>query len=305
MVNFILTMLWETAFAAAAVSILVAGVMHWFCRGRLPASVAVSCGFFAGWASQDWGRLQPKRYLDWSPWASILLATVACLILLSDRRWIRLLLVLAACGVSAWLLVPDFPRLVPPRSYAVALVAVLGLISVSAVLLADCCVSERSFRVAFVMIGGVCSLIQAQSFGLKFSQMVGMLTAAVAGPLLFPSPQGKGGVGVVFLPLLTAMMFMGYANSSSDVPVFCYFLPPFACLPLLIHANRNSPGTAPGDDLQTAGSTTHSDPGGRSGSFTRPTTKATLVSWGLVVAVLIIAAVPAILAHPPWEEELG
>ena len=308
MADFVLTMFRETALVPAAVSILVAAAIHWLCPGRLPGCVAVGCGFFAGWASQDWGHLSPKRYLDWSPWAALVLAMVGCLLLLTDRRWARFSLLLAACSAAAWLLVPDFPRLVPSRPVAVALVAGLAIMTVSSVLLADCCVPNRSFRIAFVMIGSAGALIQAQAFGLKFSQMVGMLTAALGGPLLFPAPQGKGAVGVVFLPLLAAMMFMGYASSSSDVPVFCFFLPPFACLPLLIQAKRRAELPASGDARQpideTGGQKTVSQTV-TPNLMARPSGKARLVSWTLVIVVLIVAALPAILAHPPWEEDLG
>lgn len=309
MIDFVFTMLRETALIPAAVSLVVAAVVHWLCPGRLPGAVAVGCGFFAGWASQDWGRLLPRRYLDWSPWVAVVLAITGCLMLLTDRRWIRLLLLLVACTAGAWLLVPDFPRLVPKRPVAVPLVAGLGLITTSGLLLVDRRVADRVFRIGFVMIGSTCALILAQSFGLKFSQMAGMLTAAVGGPLVFASPPGRGASGVVFLPLLAAIMFMGYANSSSDVPVFCYFLPLLACLPLLIQAQRSPASTASGDDLQPAGPTPartlDSQGAERSGGMARPTTNAQVVSWGLVILLLIVAAVPAILAHPPWEEDLG
>ena len=70
-------------------------------------------------------------------------------------------------------------------------------------------------------------------------------------------------------------MFMGYASSSSAVPAYSFLLIPFTGLPLLILAG---------------------------GSETR--SRKRIVAAVLGVAVLVaVAVVPALLAHPPWQED--
>ena len=238
--EFVLSMLRGTALWPTAVSLVVALAIHAVPVRFASGGVAVACGFFAGWASQDWGRLQPERYLDWSPYIALLLAAVACITLMTSRHGLRWCLWLAACGIAAWLLVPDFPRLFPPRTVSVALVAALGGLTAGVVATFEDRLPRRACTSAHLMTGSAAALILAQSYGLKFSQMAGMLTAALAGPFLLASPGGKRHTSIVFLPLLAAILFMGYANSSSDVPVFCYFLPVTAAIPLLLQRQPSS-----------------------------------------------------------------
>lgn len=311
--EFVLSMLRGTALWPTAVSLVVALAIHAVPVRFASGGVAVACGFFAGWASQDWGRLQPERYLDWSPYIALLLAAVACITLMTSRHGLRWCLWLAACGIAAWLLVPDFPRLFPPRTVSVALVAALGGLTAGVVATFEDRLPRRACTSAHLMTGSAAALILAQSYGLKFSQMAGMLTAALAGPFLLASPGGKRHTSIVFLPLLAAILFMGYANSSSDVPVFCYFLPVTAAIPLLLQRQPSSADSRPGkesaedraDDQHPERPSAQTPAAVASVIEPQPSRARRITSWCFVALILALAVVPAILAHPPWEEELG
>lgn len=287
MFSFLLSMLRDTAIVPAIVSIVVAGLIWQLPIRRIHGGVAVAAGFFGGWASQPWGTLEPERYLHWCPYAAVLLAVAACLFVSSDRQWVRWGVLLIGSGVTAWFLVPDFPKLVPPKALAVALVTGLSFIVAALVEAVEHRLPRRASHVAFLMIGGACAMILAQSFALKFSQIAGMLTAALTGPLLFATDEQKRRTAVVFLPLLGSVMFMGYASSTSEVPTFCYVVPLFAVVPLLMQVRPASQGVQFNSlDIQP-----------------HPSFARTAVSWALVLAILLVASIPALLAHPPWEME--
>ncbi|MEO2036539.1 MAG: hypothetical protein ABGZ35_31070 [Planctomycetaceae bacterium] len=276
--DLVLRMLVETALVPVIVSGIIVATMIRVPK-LAPASGAVALGtaFFAGWATQQWTTLWPTRYLDWLPYVAVGLSVVALMSTAGLPRKIIWPLATAACVGAAWLLVPPFARLQP---LAVCMIAAATLLLFVAVEPLRTRSNERLFIACLMATGTAGSIVLAQSFSLKFAQSMGILTAALAGSLLF----GKGGsdsssacLSLVFMTVLTNLMFIGYAGSTSDVPVFCYAILPFAPLALWIAAGvRNKEKRS----LSAAA--------------------------GAVVAfaiVLLVAVGPAVMAHPPWEVE--
>ena len=274
--DFVLSMLRETALIPVVISVLVAAASSCFSKLECVGAIALACGFFAGWASQDWATMKPARYLDWLPYAAILLA-VAAVVSAGIPNKFKWLVQAAAVVLVTWLMVPSFPRLQPTRPVATAMVAVLswGLIQASAG--SQTQVPQRVLVAGLMAMGTSVSLIMAQSFGLKFAQIAGMLTAALAGALIFRSERIVAGLTVVFLPLLCNLLFMGYASSSSDVPWYSFAIVPLAVLCFRVYPKDSDPEK----------------------------TRNCIFAGVLFALVLLSAVVPAVLAHPPWEEDLA
>lgn len=254
---FVFGMLLKTA----AVPIVVAVVVTWLLN-RLEklkpqaATLGVACGFIAGWFFQEFSVWFPVRYLDWFPAAALILA----------------LLPRVSPLAAAWFLVPAFPKMVPPRLWAVGLVTASTYGFAWFLERALEKVQQRVLVSVFMATGTACSLVLVQSFSLKFAQIAGLFTASLAAPLLFTNkPEGNAkGLPFLFFGLMCNLMFIGYANTSSDVPTWCFALP--LVTPLVLLWNPSSK-------------------------------KLQAVRYSLVVTVLLVAVIPALLVHPPWEGE--
>lgn len=274
--DFVLSMLRETALVPVVVSVLVTAAIGRLSKLECVGAIALACGFFAGWASQNWATVKPARYLDWLPYAALLLAIVALVSAKIANRY-KWVVQAAAVVLVTWLMIPSFPRLQPTRPVATALVAVVswGLVQASAG--PQTRIPQRVLVAGLMAMGTSVSLIMAQSFGLKFAQIAGMLTAALAGALIFRSERIAAGLTFVFLPLLCNLLFMGFASSSSDVPWYSFAIVPLAVLSFWIYPKDSNPN--------------------RAGSC--------IPACVLFTLVLLSAVVPAVLAHPPWEEDLA
>lgn len=256
--GFVVSMLMETAAIPIVVAVVVAGLANRFPRlQHCATTLGVACGFIAGWYSQDWTVWWPQRYLDWMPAAALLLLVAP---------WV-------APALASWLLVPPFASLQPSRPTAIGLVAFAtycgGLLLEKAAKKSN----QRLLIGVLLATGTACAVVLGQSFSLKFPQIAGLLTAALTAGLLWTnSPDGNvAGLPMLFYGVMANLMFIGYANTSSNVPTVCFGLPLLAPLVLLWNPS------------------------------TGPQRKARLAA---VAAVLLLALVPAILAHPPWETEL-
>ncbi|HAD61043.1 MAG TPA: hypothetical protein DCG12_17520 [Planctomycetaceae bacterium] len=255
---FVFGMLVETA----AIPVVVAVVVTWFTNrfSRLSGhavTTGVAAGFVAGWYSQEFAVWIPERYLDWMPLAALFFLLLPRLVVLP----------------ATFLLVPSFASLQPPRPVAIGMVAtgiyVFGLF----VEKAASQVRQRLLTAVLMATGTSCSIVLVQSSSLKLAQIGGILTAALAPGAFWsgdPDRNSKG-LAMLFFGLLSNLMFIGYANTYSDVPVWCFALPLAA--PTLMIWN-------PSAGWQK---------------------KARIVA---IATILLVAVVPALLAHPPWEDEL-
>lgn len=275
------SLLLQTAPVPVIVSaVIAAGLVRSQRTAPVGSSVALAAAFFAGWVSQDWTTLQPTRYLDWLPWVTIGLSTVVLANASGLSARYVWCLVIAACIGAAWLLVPSFPRLQPPRPQAVAMLSVAAVVLTIALERLAARISHRLFIAGLMATGTAGSIVLAQSFSLKFAQIMGILTAALTGSLLFGKHKSEKlsvDTALVFMTVFTNLMFIGCAGSTSDVPVFCYAILPAAPITLWITVCRQG-----GDTMST---------------------RALLSAIAVLFIVLLIAVVPAILAHPPWEAE--
>lgn len=284
--DFVMSLLVQTALVPVVVSIIVVtAILRLPGLARLaPASGAIglATGFCAGWAQQEWTTLLPMRYLDWLPWVSVLLAIVGVGFAVKVPRKILIPLTGMACLLAAWLLVPSFPRLQPARPIAFAMIGAVSILLIGPLEHSAVRINTRLLTACLMATGTAASIVLAQSFSLKFAQIGGMLTASLAGSLLTGKSAAERtsvGLQVVFVTMLANLMFIGYANSSSDVPVYSYALVVVAPLSLWASVRKSSEEDSSVRQRLVAGCI------------------------GLAVIVLI-AVVSALLAHPPWEAEL-
>lgn len=282
-----ISLVWETAAIPVAVSLVgvwLLGRVAWIAAAR--GAVSLALAFIIGWSMQEWAELTPERYIDWLPYAAGALGAVA---IVSARvpRVVAWLLAIAVCILVAWKLVPDFPKLQPPHAYACIIVAASSIVLMIATQRVSSRIPPRLITLALMATGTAGAIVLAQSFGMKLAQTTGILTAGLAGSLIFAGGDKQReplGLSIVFLPLLCNVMFMGYATSSSEVPLFCYGLVPAAPLALWT-ASRSGDDS---DDQQPR----------RRGR--------TAIACVALLVVLSIAVAAALLAHPPWEEtQLG
>lgn len=280
--DFVLSLLLQTALVPAVVSVMFVFALGKFDRvTNSRGAIALGVGFFAGWCTQEWTTLQPVRYLDWLPWVGLTLSVAAIVFSKYETRTLQGILLAAGCAASAWLLVPNFPRMQPSRIVALGIVATVSVLMVVTLEKTSKRIDSRLLITCLMATGTAASIVLAQSFAMKFAQIMGMLTAALVGSLLLNSrrtDQSQTGLCLIFLPLLTNLMFIGYANSSSDVPVFSYGLIALAPLGLCIVLWNGKTKESSSNMASVAGAM-------------------------IVAAVLLMAVVPAILAHPPWEAE--
>lgn len=150
---------------------------------RYAAALALAGGFFAGSALFDSSsELLPSRHWHWLPWLGILAAVIGpigCAGGISrPERWLLYVLLSFA---SAWLTVPAWSSLEPPRSILVPAVAVyLFLLSVLCDLLPPR-VSGRAFLTAACVASAVAAATIAAFVSLTYGRLAGLAVVALAG----------------------------------------------------------------------------------------------------------------------------
>ena len=252
---FVFMMLLKTAVVPRIVAVAVAWYLSrhecWRSRAGTLGTVA---GFVAGWFMQEFAVWLPQRYLDWMPVAALLLAIIPKFAPLP----------------VAFLLVPPFATLQPPRPFAIGLVTCVTYAGGLFVGKTTAKINQRLLILVLMATGTACSVVLVQSFSLKFAQIAGLFTAALVPGIVWKNePDGSvTGLAMFFYGLMSNLMFIGFANTSSNVPTSCFGLPLLAPVILLWNAS------------------------GSAKQITR------LV---VVAALLLLSIIPALLAHPPWE----
>jgi MFS family permease len=170
----------------AAVALVLAAVAHRAAPAaarRYGASLAAGCAFFVGYVLlPEWAPLVPARHWHWLPYIAIIAAFASPLARAPGLHWIEGCLLHLLTGlVAAWLVVPTWADLVPPRPTSVALVT--GGIFLLTACLEPLAAKERSaffagHLAAAAAVGAGClAYFQSATFG----QLAGIASAALAG----------------------------------------------------------------------------------------------------------------------------
>jgi hypothetical protein len=206
-------------------------------RDRYAAAAAVAIAFLVGYALMPWTQWTPKRHWQWLPYAGAVAMVAGPVALASGlvvaERW--LLRLLLAAG-TAWLLVPTWSTLSPPRPALLAmLTAYLFIVMTGLVSLPDRLMT-RLFLVHLAIAAAGVALLLAVEVSLTFGQLAGIVTAAIAGccvgSLFGTSPIVSRGLIPIFVVLIGGLAFVGCIESQP--PRFAMLLAPAAPMVLWV-----------------------------------------------------------------------
>ena len=276
-VNAAVDLVRQTTLVSAVVSILVAGLICWWPRvASMAGPASLSLAFTTAWAAQPWTPIVPQSPWDWMPWISLVTGLLGVALAFGQPRSITWPLFAAVTVLSVMLAVPDFANLYPPRRQSMALVATSIVLLVLILERLSARVHNALLAVCYMTTGVSGAIVLAQSGSMKFAQICGMLTAALAGSLVWTwhtnAKHMLSGVSVSFFAVLVNLMFVGYADSLSKVPEYAYALVPFAPVVLWVTA------------IPSRG---------------RPCRICRIVGYLLFTGLLGAAAYAALAAHPP------
>jgi hypothetical protein len=148
------------------------------------AALGFAAGFFAGYALlPSWAELVPSRHWHWLPYLTAAATLIGPIGLTEGgvSRAMRGLLQLAIAGAAAWLLVPTWATLTPPRLVSVALLAsylVLLMVLLDHLPLGTV---GRRFPVLLCAAACVTAALIAYAVSVTYGRVAGLAAAALAG----------------------------------------------------------------------------------------------------------------------------
>jgi hypothetical protein len=204
---------------------------------RSAAAVALAAGFLAGYGLLGLGPWKPQSHWHWLPYNLLLSLVALPLVGRVSGRWIiQGLLSLLVAGAAAWVLVPTWPDLAPPRTIQMVVwtVAVVAMTLLLEPLTRR--VSGRLLPLVLTATLLAAAIVLALSGSLRFAQIAGLGMAALAGMTVAASRVGTAeplsGAALSFSLLVSGLLLVGHVNSFSAVPTISYVLVPPA--PLLL-----------------------------------------------------------------------
>ena len=208
-----------TAAAAMVTAVLLRRLLPAQLGDRLALPVSLTFGFCAGyWFLGEWISLVPERHRQWLPWLAILAALAGRNTALDKLRASRnaalsVGMFAALSLVSAWLLVPSWATLWPPRLVMVPLLAAY-FVSLMASLAA---LPDRLLGRTFVGLLAAAASTVMLLIAVGVSVKIGSIAAAAAG--------GIGGCAAAALLTLTKSSEASRASASrSLVPIFAVLI---------------------------------------------------------------------------------
>jgi hypothetical protein len=212
---------------------------------RLALPIALAAGFCAGyWLLGEWTALVPQKHRQWLPWLAILAGTAGRSTASSYVSWVSWA-VLAALG--AWVLVPTWETLWPPRLVAIPLLAgyILLLIGLLATL------PDRLLGRLFGFLLTAAAVTVGLQIAIGVSAKIGLVALAAAAALggcavsaCLPRRETKTGessrdaasrsVIPIFAVLIGGLAFVGTIEPQEPLPII--LLAPAAPLALWLFA---------------------------------------------------------------------
>lgn len=232
----------EALVCCAVVPVAVAGGVGWILqrliRSDASASIAltlgIAAGFFAGYLLVT-PSLAPQRHWQWLPYLGVAAATTgAAGIATRASAPLRWILFLALASGSAFLLVPTWPTLQPPRLALMALLAIYFVLLMSLLDALPDRLTGSSLPLLFALSAAAVAVLVAAEVSLTYGQLAGIAAAAIAGgylsALLSKQAPAARGAAPVFAILAGGVAFVGAIEP--EQPVFGILLAPLAPLML-------------------------------------------------------------------------
>jgi len=248
----------QTVLAMAVLPLVPAVGLAWLLGWLVPAEtskryvlgLAVAAGFFAGYVVLPDPALVPVKYWHWLPY----LAAASVLAAMTQAPGVSWPVRLVASGLvalaAAWLLVPDWEDLKPPRHITIGLLAAyFALLTAAMTPLPNRLVGVQ-FLGLLAAAAAVLALLIALGFSLRFGQLAAVAAAAFAGVWLaalamsnwprgderHPAwlPTAIRGLVPVFALLIGGLAFVGTIDPDPQMPVM--LVAPLAPLALWLFA---------------------------------------------------------------------
>jgi len=205
---------------------------------RYAAAAAVAAAFFVGYAMlPSWAELAPKRHWQWLPYLGVA-AMILGPIGLADgvSKIERFMLYLLLAITAAWLLVPTWASLQPPRSTYVPLLS--GYLFMLMVLLQPLPgrVSGKLFCILLSLVALATALTIAAFISLRYGRVSAVAGTAVVGccvAAFFQKDQLTiRGVMPIYAVLIGGLAFVGFVEP--EMPLFGVLVMPAAPLALWV-----------------------------------------------------------------------
>jgi FtsH-binding integral membrane protein len=227
---------------------VVSGAIVWLSLRFLPedaaarysAALALAVAFFVGYALlPSWAPLRPTRHWQWMPYLGVAATFVGAVGLarglFTVERWMLYLLLAAA---TAWLLVPNWPDLQPPRIvYITAFTAALVLLTVLLEPL-PARVGEPLFLLLLAFVSLTAAVVLAVFVSIKFGQIAAIAAAATGASgvasLFVRRECGSRGLIPVFSVIVCGIIFVGHIEPNPPLTAMLFI--PAAPLGLWVSA---------------------------------------------------------------------
>ncbi len=205
---------------------------------RYAAAAAVAAAFFVGYAMlPSWAELAPTRHWQWLPYLGVM-AMILGPIGLADgvSKVERFMLHLLLAITAAWLLVPTWTSLQPPRSTYVPLVS--GYLFLLTVLLEPLPgrISGKLFCILLSLAALATALTIAAFISLRYGRVSAVAGTAVVGccvATFFQKDQlTMRGVMPIYAVLIGGLAFVGFVEP--ETPLFGVLVMPAAPLTLWV-----------------------------------------------------------------------
>lgn len=225
-----------------ATAVVVLYTMRSFRRESIPAkyALAFALAFFVGYALMPDGSMKPARHWHWLAYAGLLAGFLAALSTHLSGV-IRGVALVCFAGIAAWLLVPTWDSLVPPRQLMIpCFAAYLLLLAVTTE--RGCSAGPGPLSIALLgAAAAVCAAAIAKEISLTYGQLATVAASALAGLWLYriwiptekeaESALESQGLGLVYATLVGGAAFVG--TIEPEPPMYGLLLLPGATIGLL------------------------------------------------------------------------
>jgi hypothetical protein len=219
---------------------------------RIALAAAVAAGFCAGyWLLGEWTSLVPQRHRQWLPWLAMAAAllgqggspprsawSLLAIASASIRRWRQAYLHLpwALLAIaSAWLLVPNWPTLWPPRQVTIPLLAAYLFLLMTLLAGLPDRVLGRTFVALLAAAGVTTALVIAIGVSFKIAAIAVPAAAALGACAVVARANYARGIIPIFTVLIGGLAFVGTIEPQKPLPIF--LLAPAAPLALWLFAS--------------------------------------------------------------------
>jgi hypothetical protein len=169
--------------AASLVIIFALRITKSEIAGRYSAGIALSAAYCVGYLLlPGWAELTPRRHWQWTFYLALIAVVLGCVAStgrpLAIQRWISFLL---AALLAAWLLVPTWPDLTPPRTVWIPLLATYLLVLAATAEPLAARLPPAVFTGCCALAAACVALLIAAYVSVTYARLAGIAAAGLVG----------------------------------------------------------------------------------------------------------------------------